>query len=69
MVGRNSLKMMLYPLVNERISVRGRMDKAYYNKEVVEWIEARHWDFSASVTKDNYFRPVLDGIEGLRDSG
>ncbi|USE39450.1 transposase [Endozoicomonas sp. SCSIO W0465] len=56
------------PLVSDDIPVWARMDNAYYRKQVVEWFEARPWDFSISVTNDNYCRPVLDCIEGLPKS-
>ncbi|USE33745.1 hypothetical protein [Endozoicomonas sp. SCSIO W0465] len=56
------------PLVSDDIPVWARMDNAYYRKQVVEWFEARPWDFSISFTNDNYCRPVLDCIEGLPKS-
>ncbi len=42
------------------VPVWGRMDNAYYRRDVVEHFEDRGWDYSVSVTSEVAKRPILD---------
>ena len=50
------------PLLQE-VPVWGRMDNAYYRKDLVEYFEDRGWDYSISVTSGTSKAPILRVVE------
>ena len=50
------------PLLHD-VPVWGRMDNAYYRKDVVEYFEDQGWDYSISVTSSTYKGPILRAVE------
>ena len=59
---REQLERDVEPLL-EGVPVWGRMDNAYYRKEVVEHFEERGWDYSISVTSATYKSPILEAVD------
>jgi len=45
-----------------------RADNAYYKGELVRECAKRGWDYSISLTRDGWRKPVLEQLEGLPDS-
>ena len=65
---REQLERDVAPLLRD-VPVWGRMDNAYYRKDVVEYFEDRGWDYSVSVTSGLSKRPILEAVEELLEDG
>lgn len=64
---REQLERDVEPLL-EGVPVWGRMDNAYYRKDVVEHFEDRGWDYSISVTSGTSKRPILEAVEEVLEA-
>ena len=65
---REQMELDVAPLLPEGTPVWVRADNAYYGEPFVRFCREQRWDYSISVTHSGCKAPVLEQLEGLRES-
>ncbi len=65
---RGQLDQDVSPLLADTDQVWLRVDNSYYNGQLIEYCQAKGWDYSISVTDTRKKTPILEQLEGLADT-